>query len=1225
MSQAVEPGASVVDLLKRVAWSETSIGDREQWSESLRTAVSICLKSRFPMIIFWGPDFVQIYNDAYMPILGDKHPRALGQRAAECWPEIWDSIGPMLRGVLQTNEATWAENLLLRLQRNERVEDCFFTFSYSPVDEGSRVGGVFCAVHETTAAVLRERESRERAEALAKLDRARTDFVSDVSHELRTPLTLMLGPLEELSKTADESQRPLAAMALRNSLRLLKLVNTLLQFSRIEAGRVDVSFVETDLAARTADIVAMFRSAIESSGLRLVVDMSASTFAYVDRSMWERIVLNLLSNAVKFTLDGEIRVTLVEIGGQLRLSVADTGEGIPSAEIAQIFDRFHRVRTTRSRSHEGSGIGLALVNELVRIHGGTIDVQSELGRGTVFHVDIPLGTNHLDHAKIVEIVPSQASAIDQYLADMHATLIRDENHDTSDGTVSDNGRVLIVDDNADLRAYLFRVLSPIYEVVLASNGNEALNYLRSATFDVVVSDVMMPDIDGFGLLRRVREDLGIASTRFIFLSALAGDESATAGLDLGADDYIGKPFSAGDLLARVRSQVTAKRRASTTERDSLKRWFDRAGDPSTNEAAFRVFADQLPIMLYQQAVDGAVSFTNRVWHDTLRLPRDPSSHQVEAWRRVIHPEDIDQTLKTVSDAIVDRRPWQLEYRLRPADADLADSRWYIARGFPYFTETGEFRGWNCSSIDIHEARLREESERSLREAAARGEREFRALADTIPALIWTTDARGFVNWYNHRWYEYTGRTDEESLGWGWQSVHHPEDFPHVMEMWPRSLASGEPFEMEFRLRRRDGIFHSFLARAVPLRNELGEIDRWYGSCVDVNDQKVALERSRLIAQTLQGAFIPGPVPHSPLFRVDAVYQAADTDTLIGGDWVDAIELPNGRYLFAIGDVTGHGFDASVVAARLRHAIIDFAIDRDSPASVLEKVNAVLRLEHPGVYASALVGFVDSDTLRFSYASAGHHGPLLAAGSDAVASALPVEGCLLGIDDDLGIVDQTTHVPPDAVLTLFTDGIIEFSRDLDNAEAQLKRAVAALVKNPLTHPAAYLRDKVLQGAPTSDDIAILTIQFSRFALATDSTGAKDPAMRWRFHSSDASAAQNARHELMRFIRIHAANEEDSFAAELVLGELLANTVEHAPGLTEVSIDWTGDKPLLQVRDVGPGFQNPRPRLPRSTMDEDGRGLFLIQAMAHDLQIQPTPSGGTEVRVLLPLHRRQSPLT
>jgi len=253
---------------------------------------------------------------------------------------------------------------------------------------------------------------RKRAESLAKLDAAKTVFFSNVSHEFRTPLTLILGPLDELIRSPlDPAQRHQLAILRRNAVRLLKLVNMLLDFSRIEAGRVQASYAPVDLGEITADIASVFRSTIERAGLELHVHSAPLREpVYVDRDMWEKIVLNLLSNAYKFTFAGSIDVSLREHGDRAELKVRDTGTGIPAAEIGRVFERFHRVEGARGRTQEGTGIGLALVQELVKLHGGTIRAASEEGRGSTFTVEIPFGRAHLPAHQVAR-TPAPATAI----------------------------------------------------------------------------------------------------------------------------------------------------------------------------------------------------------------------------------------------------------------------------------------------------------------------------------------------------------------------------------------------------------------------------------------------------------------------------------------------------------------------------------------------------------------------------------------------------------------------------------------------------------------------------------------------------------------------------------------------------------------------------------------------------------------------------------------------
>jgi PAS domain S-box-containing protein len=665
-------GGEMGALMRSIDWAQTPLGPIESWPQSLRTTVSVCLSSRFPILVWWGPELVMLYNDAYRPILGStKHPQAMGRGGREVWPEVWPIIGPMLEGVLTQGEATWSDDQLLLLDRNGFLEECYFTFSYSPIrDESGSVGGVFCAVTETTARVLGERrlqtlralaeqatqaktvddacalaartladnphdlpfaqivetleeplgpddqrtlvlplakagtqeqpagflvvgtsprlalnddyrgfldlvagqiattianarateEERKRIEALAELDRAKTAFFSNVSHEFRTPLTLLLGPLEDTLAQPDRlhaEDRERLELAHRNALRLLKLVNTLLDFSRIEAGRMQAAYEPADLALLTKEIASTFRSAIEHAGLRLVLDCPPlAEPVYVDREMWEKIVLNLLSNAFKFTFEGEIEVSLRQAGEGVELKVRDTGTGIPADELPHLFERFHRVKGARGRTFEGSGIGLALVQELAKLHGGSVRAESAVDRGSTFIVSLPLGTAHLPVDRI-GVARTFASTVEEALRSLPED--RSELPAPSEARSSSKARILLAEDNADMREYVRRLLSREYEVVAVPDGAAALQAARNEPFDLVLSDVMMPQLDGFGLLAALRANEPTKAVPVLLLSARAGEEARVEGLEAGADDYLIKPFSAKELLARVDAHLRLQR------------------------------------------------------------------------------------------------------------------------------------------------------------------------------------------------------------------------------------------------------------------------------------------------------------------------------------------------------------------------------------------------------------------------------------------------------------------------------------------------------------------------------------------------------------------------------------------------------------------------------------------------------------------------------------------
>ena len=748
MDQVFVGDGEMATLMRAYPWERSPFGPVSDWPQSLKTAVSICLASRFPMLLWWGPDLLLLYNDAWRPVLGGKHP-SLARPGREVWPEIWHIIGPMLNSVLQTGRATWQDDGLLMLERDGYLEEAYFTYSYSPVWlENGSVGGAFAAVSETTARVLGERRlrtlrdlgaqasraksadeacvmsmrtladnpsdvpfallylldekaemlhlkgwtalepghvaspavvkmtttesdivwpfaevlqdgkvrevselptglgalpsgpwpvpprqakalplqapgqdrlagvlicgvnpcrklegehrtffdllaghiattianarayehERARAEALVELDRTKTAFFNNVSHEFRTPLTLMLGPLEDILQDSSESVtaavRDQLGPVYRNSIRLLKLVNTLLDFSRIEAGRVDACYEPTDLAALTTDLASVFRSAVERAHMQLIVRCPPlSAPVYVDHDMWEKIVLNLVSNAFKYTFEGEIVVSLQERDGNVQLRVRDTGIGIPADELPKIFTRFHRIHGAQGRTHEGSGIGLALVQELVKCHGGSITVESVLHHGTTFTVHIPLGLKHLpaDRLDAERALVSTGINATAYVQEALRWLPDEQNQIVgalTDGLVRQDGerrsetaptRVLLVEDNADMREYIGRLLRSRYEVQAVADGAQALVMARRKPPDLVLTDVMMPRLDGFGLLRALRADETTRAIPVVMLSARAGEESRVEGMEAGADDYLVKPFSARELLARVSAHVQLAR------------------------------------------------------------------------------------------------------------------------------------------------------------------------------------------------------------------------------------------------------------------------------------------------------------------------------------------------------------------------------------------------------------------------------------------------------------------------------------------------------------------------------------------------------------------------------------------------------------------------------------------------------------------------------------------
>ncbi|MFL6176059.1 MAG: ATP-binding protein [Ornithinibacter sp.] len=737
------PGSELSALVEARDWAAGPLGDPQEWPQSLRTAVGICLSSRFPILLWWGPELVMIYNDGYRPMLGQsKHPRALGAPGREVWGEIWDVIGPMLDQVMAGGGATWSADQLLVLDRNGFPEECYFTYSYSPItDESGGVGGVFCAVTETTERVLGERrlstlaemvalvgareraevvtaaagilrenaadhpavavldappegdrlalgrlveeqlpgvgaatrarvadlvrqvsgtgrratvaaddeavadgirawhaypvavsagpargrgaavivlgesvhrpwdpsleayvtlcathvaavltdvsrlaDERRRREALVELDAAKSAFFTNLSHELRTPLTLIAGPVHEALGAADDPhQRELLELVERNTHRLARMVDAMLDFGRIEAGGLAPRLQVVDVSALTTGLAETFRPALERAGLAFRHDCGEGIEAHLDPDMVDRIVLNLLANAMKYTPEGSVglRVRLAEDADDVvEISVTDTGVGMHPDDVDRAFARFERLPAPAgARSHEGAGIGLAMVQQLTELMGGEVTVTSEVGRGSTFTVRLPAGPP-------VSAPGTDGSGSSSAMTPRHVDdFLREVQTwqqpssptglDDPRGVVAwhtDRARVVVAEDNPELREYLGRVLGDDYDVELVPDGRAALAAVRREAPDLLLTDVMMPELDGYGLVDAIRNDPALSGIPVVLLSARAGERETSSALGAGADDYLVKPFSVLELRARVasnleraaaRSQDAAWRRAVT--------------------------------------------------------------------------------------------------------------------------------------------------------------------------------------------------------------------------------------------------------------------------------------------------------------------------------------------------------------------------------------------------------------------------------------------------------------------------------------------------------------------------------------------------------------------------------------------------------------------------------------------------------------------------------------
>ena len=678
---------------------------------------------------------------------------------------------------------------------------------------------------------------RKRAETLAELDRTKTLFFSNVSHEFRTPLTLMLGPLEQVlgearSKLTQASVDQIET-ARRNARRLLRMVNTLLDFSRIEAGRFQASYQPTDLSRFTEHIASAFRSTMESAGLKFsVVCEPLDDFVYVDREMWEKIVLNLLSNAFKYTFAGEVALTLRAVEGTIELSVRDTGVGIPEAELPTVFKRFHRVESTRGRTFEGTGIGLSLVQELVQLHGGTVRLESALGQGSTFTVGIPRGKAHLPAERVDMPQEPVAEGVDAwaYLDEIKRWLPQDT------GVVEDEPAfplaapasfdsaepgaqkplILVADDNADMREYLVHLLREQYRTLAVGDGLQAVQACRRLHPALVLADVMMPELDGIGLVRDLRNDPALRGTPIILLSARAGEEAKVEGLKTGADDYLVKPFTARELLARIGSHLAMSRMRA---------------EQNIKDAKFRALVQASSNVLYRMSPD---------WSQVLQLDglgflanaEQPISNWMEIY---IPPEERPRVGEAIRQAIATKSPFQLEHRVRRADGTWG---WTLSRAVPLLDDAGQITEWLGAASDI-----------TQRKRAEEGLYRLAAIVESSEDAIISKDLNGIVSTWNQAAEKMFGFTAEEMIGKPIRTIIPPElqqQEDHIL----RTIAGGGRIEHFDTVRLTKGGARIEVSLTIsPVRDESGRVVGAAKIARDITQQRKA-ERALRTAERL---------------------------------------------------------------------------------------------------------------------------------------------------------------------------------------------------------------------------------------------------------------------------------------------------------------------------------------------------------------------------------------
>lgn len=1252
-------------------WAGHPLGEPTDWSAATRAAVAVALASRFPMVLWLGERLHLVYNDAYIPMLGDKHPAALGAAGAEVWWDIWDVVGPLMDSVVASGVATWSDDLMLMLVNDGRRQERYFTFTYSPIiEERGQREGVFCAVAETTERVVGERrlealndlaaalidiqapsdalaatvrvcaehdadlpfaavylagepagpiglhdatpgaggllpaslsgltsqgvvqedgsslvsgllqrlpalanrfgercpeqalvlplsevaedqpagalvlglnryrpfdalyrgfchlladqvsaalasarayeDERRRAESLAELDRAKTAFLANVSHEFRTPLTLMLGPLEDAIAGVPGGSELAGRLEMiqRNGHRMLRLVNSLLDFTRLEAGQSRAELAPADLGALTAGIASSFTDVCRLGGIKLVLDCQPA-WADVDSARWETIVLNLVSNAFKYTFSGTISVqTGPGSDGKVQLTVRDTGTGIAADQLPRLFDRFYRVASTPGRSAEGSGIGLALVRSLVEMHGGTIDVESALGSGTTVRVQLPASQTRppagpaasQEHPE--DGTPGNAF-VEEALQWLGAA--------TSEGSADDSPRsgrplVLVADDNADMRGHLARILRAHWDVETAADGRQALDLARRCHPDLLVTDVMMPALDGFGLVAAIRDDPDLAALPVIILSARAGVEAAGEGLAAGADSYLVKPFTSADLVNQVAARLEAAERARfrLPHEELLRRRSLAVAELGTALGAAQSAAQALDALLMSPLCSLDATAVSLGLLD-----------EVRGMLRISYAGDMRAE-------VADR------YHLVELDAPipLAD----VAR-------TGQ--------------------RMIVPDTAGLDSRYQKIAADVAPHV------RASV---------LEPLCAEDGSVLGAVALNWPQ---------PRKLS---PDDLDVL-----GRAAAMLARAVA--------------------RITVAEREHQIAMSLQERLLDLSAG-STAAVVSAAYQPAGEVMRVGGDWYTMTPIDSRRVGISVGDVVGHGLPAAAVMSQLRSALGAAALAAGEPAAVLSLLDRYARNLREAAFATVAYAVIDTSAGVVDYACAGHPYPLIVTAEGTVSFLRDGRQPPLAARSIAARSSVTARsvFRPGSLLLLYTDGLIE-RRDesLDTGFARLAAAAADCTQLPAGAVCARVLARLADGQGYTDDVAMIAV---RPAGTTPSSHvAALPA------SPDVLAPARAR--LRGWLASLPVDRQTTFNILASVGEALNNAIEHGSGLDEnrtVGIEAFASEQAISVT-VSDSGRWSKDSAASSRASGRGGGLRLIHGLSDRVQTARSMLG---TRVTMTFH-------
>jgi len=994
---------------------------------------------------------------------------------------------------------------------------------------------------------------QRRAEELAELDLAKTTFFANISHKFRTPLTLIMGPVQELQRLlaeADPQAREELEVISRNALRLGRLVNTLLDFSRIEAGRMQASYEPTDIAQATVELASVFRSAI----------------------------------------------------------------GVPEHEIPRLFERFHRIENTRSRSNEGSGIGLALVRELVQLHGGSIAAFSTESVGTTFTIRLPFGHAHLSadalvpagHAATVSAsadpfvqealrwlpgtVPDSGDDVSPPPADERITPSSDVVSPAQAG-YTQPARVLVADDNADMREYLARLLRTAgHQVTTVTDGQAALAAINAQAPDLVITDVMMPRMSGLDLVAALRADARTAAVPVLLLSARAGQEAAVEGLRAGADDYLVKPFTAVELLARFRSNLEMAR---FRNRESQ---FRRTLIDSLQEGFF--VTDQAGTIL-----EANHAFLNLVGYSKDGLPF-----------RWPHPWVPDQGAEpegwaTVDQAFTDYRQQGGGRYTVPARHRDGRTVWLACSSASLPSPDRD--GWLFvgTARDVTAERLAGQREatlsgfaaslaatREVSEMLTTAAREIAAAvaACQVTVALWSSgDNLATTAWPRPASDQGTSATVTGGLD---TIRHQPAASVAVLPGDEGASLLAAPL---------DGTGSSAIVAEFPAGRPVSvEVRELFSVLTSHLAQVLAkardYEQTRTVALTLQHAILaPTELPHGFAAR----YTPAVPPLEVGGDWYDVIPLPGQRTGVVVGDCVGRGLPAAAVMGQLRSASQAVLLRAPGPAAVLTDLDTFAS-RIPGAECTTMFcAIIDPAAGTVSYSCAGHPPPILVTVTGEHQLLDQAQSLPLGMQPaDWQRLQATTTLSPGATLMLYTDGLVE--RRNQPLDKGMDAAAVAMTERAQDHPghvADHVMSVMMPAAGYEDDVAVLIYRHPPAPLTVQVT------------TDDPSCVASLRLRLRQWLAAASVNAQEVGDIIIAVGEATANAFEHAPaGGAPVQITLaasaTHNRVQLTVIDTGSWRPPPADR-EHPAPGTRGHGIIFMHALMDNVTIDPSVHGTT----------------